>query len=246
MSIRKYGIRCNFVTGMLDAYLGGLIIKLRVRCIQFCIVLDLDFGFHPRRIDKQCAVPVDQVPLLFVVRCGFRCNNGVLPDCLVFATNGLCIGEPWPVGVVRELGVQRTACKLGPVQTRWLLRGMVTETDREELGAIGCAEVERIGCVGCAEFVVLQLQYLHDRLVHSRKHLVQWVFNLPRFLRPGASEIRHVECCRVLRVGRTEDVAVSIEGEKIGKIAANRREIRYHTVVHEDMAAKHERVRVDG
>ena len=49
----------------------------------------------------------------------------------------------------------------------------------------------------------------------------------------------------MLGVRRPENVAICIEGEEICQVAANGGEVGDHTIVHEDMAAEDEGVRVD-
>jgi hypothetical protein len=48
----------------------------------------------------------------------------------------------------------------------------------------------------------------------------------------------------VLRVGGSEDVAVGVEGEEVRHVAADGREVGDDTVMHEDVAAEDEGVRV--
>lgn len=189
-------------------------------------------------------IPLNKMPLLLIIRRRLTRHNRVLSNLLPRIQHSFLVNKILAVRVARILRVQHAAGELGPVQAGRLLGGVIAKADCEQLCAVGGTEVKRVGGVGGAEFLVLELEDLHDGLLHSGEHSFERVRLLPGGFVAVIGQVGDVERCGMLRVGGTKDVAVGVEREEVGQVTSDGGEVGDHAVVHEDMAAEDEGMRV--
>ena len=147
---------------------------------------------HPILADHERAIPINQMPLLLVVRRRLTRNNRMLAH-LVRLRNDLRVCGKCRVRIAGVLCVERGAGEFGPVQGWGLLGGVIAEADSEHFGAVGGAEVERIGRVFCgAEFALLQREDLEDGFTHGFEHLVDRVGLFPAGFAAAVGQVGHV------------------------------------------------------
>ena len=158
-------------------------IKIRIPGIQPLIILNLDLPFNPIFIDHQRAIPLDQIPLLLIIRRRLRRDNRMFTHRTSLTNLPSCIRTPaiLTIRVTRELRIERTTRKLRPIETGRLLRDVVAEADGEHFRSVCGAEVEGVGGVGFAQCAFLEGEDLHDGFLHGFEHLLEGVRFLPGF-----------------------------------------------------------------
>lgn len=198
------------------------------------------------RIHKDGVVLLDQGPVLDLVCAWFTGDDDM------FAVLG---GGFDGVGICRAgrkigiLTIQGDTGFGGPVQRRRLLDGVITQADGDHLAAVGTADIEGTGLhVLSPEDFLLQVNDGVESGDEGIQHLDGGVLSLPT-VRAAASrfcQVRHVQCGEVLRVGGALDVLIGRLFNQVEHGPADVGEVGDQAVVHDGVAAKHERMVVDG
>ena len=123
-------------------------------------------------------------------------------------------------------------------------KGRRERVNRSYLLAVGGAEIEAVGSLFVAELLLLEFHDLHHGLVHRLQHVGQRVLFVPGVLGAVVGEVGHEQRGGVFGVGAAQDIAVGVEAEQVGHVAADVGEVGDGAVVHEDVAAEDERVAV--
>ena len=125
------------------------------------------------------------------------------------------------------------------ILVRW--KRVITET---YLFAVGGAEIETVGSLFVAQLLLLELHDLHHGLVHRLQHLGQGVLFVPGVLGAVVGEVCHEQRSGVFGVRTAQNIAIGIKTEQVRHIPTDIGEVGDGAVVHEDVAAKDERVAV--
>lgn len=218
-------------------------ITSRCQCQQLRRRLDIFDHTVPLSIHQESVILLDQSPILDPV-CRRLTRDNDVPTMLRATLDS--IGIRTARGEIRVLPVQGDSGLCGPVQGGRLLDSVVPEAKRDQLGAVGDTDIQTVGLdILGAQRGLLQLD---DGAVGGEQgvaHLLDRVLALPRLAAGRARQVRHVQGGEVFGVGGAVDVFEGRLGQQVEQRAADVGEAGNDAVVHQGVAAKHERVVVD-
>ena len=156
-------------------------------------------------INHQAAILLNDIPLLLVIRARLARDNNMCPMLLrIFMSRRILL----PLRAVRILSIEGNPCLRAPVKTRWLLRGMISNSNSNQSLPVRYANIQTIRLGLVPQLLPLQLCDSMQGLSHRLPHLLHGKLLFPASLASAVGQVGDVQRREVLAVCRTLDVCV--------------------------------------